>query len=142
MRLAYENDWIKAREDVALRPDGRTTIHGVVDAGECVGVLPFTSGGESLEQAVQRELAEDAGREAGSLVELCDFHPSKSIMRETAHLYRTGGLRQAPRPPDATAFIERCEFPFAEVLRMVERAEIKDSMGVIAILHAVRLSPS
>ena len=165
-RPIYENDWIKVREDIALMPDGRSTIYGVVDAGECVGVLPFVDAdtvlmvgqyryvaqgfyweiptgkqhpGESLEQAAQRELAEEAGREAGSLVKLCDIHTSKSIMRETAHLYMARDLRPASRPSDATEFIERREFPFAEVLRMVERAEIKDAMTAIAVLHAARL---
>ena len=165
-RPIYENRWMKVREDIALMPDGRTTIYGVVEAGECVGVLPFVDAdtvllvgqyryvaqgfywemptgsqhaGESLEQAAQRELAEEAGREADSLVKLCDFHTSKSILRETAHLYVARDLRPASRPPDATEFIERREFPFAEVLRMVERAEIKDSMTVVAVLHATRL---
>ena len=165
-RAIYENHWIKVREDIALMPDGRTTVYGVVDAGECVGVLPFVNAdtvlmvgqyryvaqgfyweiptgsqhpGESLEEAAQRELAEEAGREAGSLVKLCDLHTSKSIMRETAHLFLARDLRPASRPPDATEFIERREFPFAEVLRMVERSEIKDSMTAIAVLHAARL---
>ena len=26
-RPIYENDWIKVREDIALMPDGRTTIY-------------------------------------------------------------------------------------------------------------------
>jgi len=95
--------------------------------------------GESLEQAVQRELAEEAGREADSLIKLCDFHTSKSILRETAHLYLARDLRPVSRSPDPTEFIERREFPFADVVRMVERAEIKDSMSVIAVLHAARL---
>jgi len=165
-RPIYENPWIKVREDIALMPDGRTTVYGVVDAGECVGVVPFVDPDtvllvgqyryvaegfyweiptgkqhpdESLEQAAQRELAEEAGREAGSLVKLCDVHTSKSIMRETAHLYVARDLRPASRPADSTEFIERRLFPFAEVLRMVERAEIKDSMTVIAMLHAARL---
>jgi len=165
-RPIYENPWIKVREDIALMPDGRTTVYGVVDAGECVGVVPFVDPDtvllvgqyryvaegfyweiptgkqhpdESLEQAAQRELAEEAGREAGSLVKLCDVHTSKSIMRETAHLYVARDLRPASRLADSTEFIERRLFPFAEVLRMVERAEIKDSMTVIAMLHAARL---
>ena len=165
-RPVYENRWIKVREDMALLPDGRTTIYGVVDAGDCVGILPFVDAdtvllvgqyryvaqgfyweiptgaqhaGENLEQAAQRELAEEAGREADQLVKLCDFHTSKIIMRETAYLYLARDLRPASQQPDATEFIERREFLFAEVVRMVERAEIKDAMSVIAVLHAARL---
>ncbi len=123
-RPVYDNRWIRVREDVALMPDGRSTIYGVVECSECVGVLPFvdadtvllvgqyryvaqgfywempTGGmhsGESPEEAAQRELAEEAGREAGSLVKICDFHTSKSILRETAHLYLAYHLRPSPR---------------------------------------------
>jgi ADP-ribose pyrophosphatase len=165
-RPVYENRWIRVREDVALLPDGGTTLYGVVECAECVGVLPFvdpdtvllvgqyryvaqdfywempTGGmhpGESPEAAVQRELAEEAGREAGALVKVCDFHTSKSILRETAHLYIARDLRPATRLPDSTEFIERREFPFAEVLHMVDTGLIKDSMTVIAVLHAARL---
>ena len=115
-RPVYDNRWIRVREDVALMPDGRSTIYGVVECSECVGILPFvdadtvllvgqyryvaqgfywempTGGmhpGESPAEAAQRELAEEAGREAGSLVKICDFHTSKSILRETAHLFLT-----------------------------------------------------
>jgi len=165
-RPVYENRWIRVREDVARLPDGRTTIYGVVQCAECVGILPFvdadtvllvgqyryvfgeflwempTGGGhadESLEAAAQRELAEEAGYEAGRLTRICTFHTSKSILHEIAHLYVAEDLRPASRPADHTEFIERRAFPFAEVLRMVERGEIKDSMTIIAVLHAARL---
>ncbi len=165
-RPIYQNRWIKLREDIALLPDGGTTIYGVVHCAEAVGVLPFldrdtvllvgqyryvardfywempTGGqhaGETLEQAAQRELAEEAGHEAGRLVKLCDFHTSKSILSEVAHLYLAEELRPASRPADHTEFIERRVFPWSEVLRMVEAGEIKDSMTVIAVLHAARL---
>jgi len=165
-RPIYENRWITVHEDIAELPDGSTTIYGVVQCAECVGILPFVDrdtvllvgqyryvardfywemptggqhGGETLEEAAQRELGEEAGYEAGRLVKLCDFHTSKSILREVAHLYLAEDLRPATRPPDRTEFIERRTFPFREVLEMVERGEIKDSMTVIAVLHAARL---
>ena len=164
-RAVYENRWIKVREDIAELPNGRTTVYGVVQCAECVGVLPLLEGdavllvgqyryvagdfyweiptggqhaGETLEEAAQRELAEEAGLAAGRLTKLCDFHTSKSILREVAHLYLAEDLRPASRPPDHTEFIERRAFPFDEALRMVERGEIKDSMSVIAVLHAAR----
>jgi len=145
-RPVYENPWIKVREDEALLPDGRTTTYVLVGQYRYVAQgffweIPTGAQhvGETLEQAVQRELAEEAGREAGRLTKLCDFYTSKSILREVAHVYLAEDLRPASRPPDRTEFIERRTFPFAEVLRMVERSEIKDSLTVIALLHAARL---
>src|SRR5262249_62247000 len=103
-RPIYENKWIKVREDIAVLPNGQTTIYGVVECAEAVGVLPFldpdtvlmvgqyryvardfyweipTGGqhaGETLEEAVQRELAEEAGYEAGRRREIFDFHNSQ-----------------------------------------------------------------
>jgi ADP-ribose pyrophosphatase len=164
-RPVYANPWIRVREDTAELPDGRTTLYGVVECPPCVGVLPFldartvvlvgqwryvtrafqweipTGGmkpGESEEAAVQRELAEEAGYEAGRLTKLCRFDTSKSILDETAHIYLAEDLRSVPRTPDETEFIEVRAFPFDEVVRMVERSEIVDSMSVVAVLHAAR----
>jgi ADP-ribose pyrophosphatase len=164
-RPVYQNRWISVREDQVEMPDGRTTIYGVVTCAGCVGVLPFidpdrvvlvgqyryvfggfywempTGGmkaGESEEAAVQRELAEEAGYEAERLVKLCAYHTSKSVVDETANIYLAEGLRPITRPADPTEFIEVRAFPFDEVVRMVERDEIKDSMTIIAVLHAAR----
>lgn len=165
-RQAYVNPWIRVREDMAETPDGRTTLYGVVECKPCVGVLPFldastvvlvgqyryvardfyweipTGGmleGEREEAAAQRELAEEAGYEAGRLVPLGSFHTSKSILHEVAHLFLAEDLRPSSRAPDPTEFIERRAFPFAEALAMVERGEIKDAMTMVALLRAARL---
>jgi 8-oxo-dGTP pyrophosphatase MutT (NUDIX family) len=157
-RPVYDNPWISVREDTVELPDGRATLYGVVECSECVGILPFVDRdtvllvgqyryvagdffwemptgaqhrGEGPRQAAQRELGEEAGYEAGRLVDLGDFHTSKSILRED--------LRPATRPPDPTEFIERRAVPFAEVLAMVERGQIKDAMTIIAVLRAARL---
>jgi ADP-ribose pyrophosphatase len=164
-RPVYANPWIRVREDIAELPDGRTTLYGVVECAPAVGVLPFldertvvlvgqwryvsrafrweiptgaVKPGESEETAVQRELAEEAGYAADRLVKLCTFDTSKSILDETAHLYAAEGLRVVPRTPDETEFIEVRTFPFAEVVRMVERSEIVDAMTALAVLHAGR----
>ena len=165
-REIYTNPWMRLREDIAEMPDGRTTLYGVVECQPAIGVLPFlddgsvvlvgqyryvardfyweipTGGmrtGESEEAAAQRELAEEAGYEAARLVKLCTIHTSKSIMDETAHLYRADGLRPALSDGDDTEFIEVKAFPFDEVVRMVETSEIRDAMTVVAVLHAARL---
>ena len=165
-RMVYENPWMRLREDIAELPDGRTTIYGVVVFGDCVGVLPFvdqdhvllvrqyryvqgethrwempTGGvkeGETLEQAAQRELAEEAGYRAGRLVHISSYYTSKCICDETAHLYIGEDLRPAQAPPDDTEFLERRIFQYDEALRMALEGEIMDSMSVMALLLAAR----
>ncbi len=164
-RVVYQNRWIRVREDVAELPDGRTTIYGVVECPLAIGVLPMLDDstvvlvgqyryvarrflweiptgaakpGENEESAVRRELAEEAGYAAGRLTRLCEFDTSKSIMDETAVVYLAEDLEPVDRTPDDTEFIEVRSFPFDEVLRMIERGDIRDAMTVIAVLHAAR----
>jgi ADP-ribose diphosphatase len=166
-REVYKNKWMRLREDVAELPNGHTTIYGVCEFGECVGVLPFVddrrvllvrqfryvhqenhrwempTGGirldEPPEQAAQRELMEEAGYRAEQLLWVSSYHTSKSICHETAHLYLGRSLIPAPEQPDETEFFERAIFPFDKVVHMVEMSDIRDSMTVIAVLHAARL---
>ena len=153
------------REDRIIRPDGAEGIYGVVHFKHvAVGVLPVehdevylvgqyryvarafswempTGGiraGEREEDAVQRELAEEAGYAAGRLVKLCAFHSSKSVVDETAHIYLAEALTPVARDGDDTEFIEVRAFDFDEVVRMVDASEIRDAMTVIAVLHAAR----
>jgi ADP-ribose pyrophosphatase len=164
-RPVYRNPWIRVEEDQVELPDGRTTIYGVVRCSPCVGVLPFLNpetvilirqyryvargvfwemptGGvrasESVEAAAQRELAEEIGYVAGYLTPLVSYHTSKMVVDETAYLFCGEGLSPAPTPPDDTEFIAVEAVPFRTALEMVETGEIKDSMTVIAVLHAAR----
>ena len=165
-RSIYTNTWISLREDLVELPNKRTTIYGVVSCGQCVGILPFvdpdtvllirqyryvarrvtwempTGGvhaGESLDQAVQRELAEEAGYRAGRLVPVSTFHTSKSVVDETAHLFLAEELLKVETVRDATEFIEVRPFPFRQVLEMVLSGEIVDGMTIISVLLAARL---
>ena len=166
-RAVYANKWTRLREDIAELPDGRTTIYGVVTFGPCVGVLPFldadhvlmvrqyryvqrehhrwempTGGvhpGEDPLSAAQRELQEEVGYFAGRLEWVSSYYTSKSVCDETAHLYLGYDLVPAALPPDETEFLEIAALPFREVLDLVLRSEIRDSMTVIAVLHAARL---
>jgi ADP-ribose pyrophosphatase len=166
-RQVDANKWTSVREDIAELPDGRTTIYGVVTFGACVGVLPFldadhvlmvrqyryvqsenqrwempTGGvhpGEDPQIAAQRELREEVGYLAGRLEWVSTYYTSKSVCDETAYLYLGYDLMPAALPPDETEFLEIATLPFAEVLDLVLRGEIRDSMTVIAVLHAARL---
>jgi ADP-ribose pyrophosphatase len=95
--------------------------------------------GESIEDAARRELLEEGGLLAGKLTHLSTYHTSKSVVRETAHLFLAEGLTPAEtHERDETEFIATAWRPFEEVLRMVLAQEIMDSMTVIAVLIAAR----
>ena len=166
-REVYRNPWIHVREDIAELPDGRTTIYGVVTMSGAVGVLPFvdadhvmlvrqyryvfdelerwempTGGikpGEPPEDAAQRELQEEIGHTAARLEWVSTFYTSNSVCHEVAHLYLGYDLTQAALPQDDTEDFELAIFPFDQVLEMVYSSEIRDSLTVVAVLHAARL---
>jgi ADP-ribose pyrophosphatase len=165
-RPIYENPWTRVREDIAEMPNGKTTIYGVIESGECVGVLPFiddrhvvlvrqyryvfgendrwempTGGveaGENLLEAAHRELREEIGYDASQLKEMSTYYTSKSVMYEIAHLYIGSHLSQIEAIPDETEFLEIEIFSFDKVLEMVLQSEIRDSMTVLAVLYAAR----
>lgn len=166
-REVYKNPWTRVREDIAEMPNGKTTIYGVIECGHCVGVLPFidedhvvmvrqyryvfgedhrwempTGGvkaGESLEQAARRECQEEIGYDVADLEKVSTYFTSKSIVQEIGHLYLGYGLTTVKAVPDETEFLDVAIFPFDQVHQMVVESEIRDSMTVIAVLHAARL---
>lgn len=166
-RVVYQNPWTIVREDIAEMPNGKSTIYGVVQCAQCVGVLPFvdddhvlmvrqyryvfgedhrwempTGGvkaGEPLLATARRELQEEAGCDAKDLQHINTYFTSKSIMHEIAHLYVSRDLIRVQANPDENEFLEVAEFPFQQVLQMVLESEIRDSMTVIAVLLADRL---
>jgi ADP-ribose pyrophosphatase len=166
-REVYKNPWTRVREDIAELPNGKTTIYGVIECGQCVGVLPFvddkhvlmvrqyryvfgedhrwempTGGvhpGESLEAAARRECREEIGYNVADLEHVSTYFTSKSIVQEIAHLYIGRLSMQVQAVPDDTEFLEVAVFPFDRVYQLVVDSEIRDSMTVIAVLHAARL---
>lgn len=165
-RPIYSNRWLSLKEDQVVLPNGVRSIYGVVSCGNCVGVLPFidpktvllikqyryvakrvtwempTGGvhpGESIEEAAQRELAEEVGYRAGRLKWVSTYHTSKSVMDETAHLFIGEDLAELKLDSDETEFIEVQPFAVEKVVQMVLAGEILDSMTVIAVLHAARM---
>jgi ADP-ribose pyrophosphatase len=82
---------------------------------------------------------EEAGYRAGELVWVSSYHTSKSVCVETAHLYVGRDLLAEEAMPDDTEFFEHAVMPFDEVLQLVNDSEIRDSMTVIAVLHAAQL---
>jgi nudix-type nucleoside diphosphatase (YffH/AdpP family) len=163
-RDVYHNKWITVTEDIAELPNGHQTAYTICKMGIAVGVLPFldentvvlirqyryaqqenfrweiptggTNENESLEDAAQRELAEEAGYKAGRLQKISTLYTSKAICQETAHLFLGYDLTEQQLPQDDTEELEVKTFAFDEALRMVKDSEIRDAMSMTAILYA------
>ncbi|MEU6642042.1 NUDIX hydrolase [Saccharomonospora sp. NPDC046836] len=160
-REVYRNDWMTVREDAIRRPDGSAGIYGVVDKPHYALVIPLdgdrltlveqfryplgmrrwefpqgTAPGQARldpRELARRELREETGLVAGSLVELgvLDVAAGMSSQRGTAYLateLRAGVPDREHEEQDMrTGWFTRGEFD-----KMVRSGEITDAQSLAA----------
>jgi ADP-ribose pyrophosphatase len=169
-RLAYENPWIEVHHDQVTRPDGQPGIYGVVhfrgravaivaiddaDRVVLVGQFRYTMGhysweipeggvplGEDPLEGARRELREETGLEASTWREIGGLEISNSISDEVGFMYLATGLTEGPAEPDPTEDLRVRRVPFAEVMAMIDRAEIPDALTQLALERVARLRGS
>ena len=151
----YEND-------VRL-PDGRTVRQTRIDHKPTITVVPvdqeghlillrqFRSAlnqnlieipagsmdpGESVEDCVQRELAEEAGFQAGRLVKLFEGYLVPGYCNEYMYFYLATDLFAKSLPQDEDEVIETLLVTMDEALRMIENGEIIDAKTALGIVLA------
>ena len=165
-RNIYDNRWIQVTHHDVLTPAGDPGVYGTVHFKHwAVGVVPIDSdlntylvgqyrfpldryswevpeGGGSLdgdpEEAARRELREETGLEAGSLLRLLEADLSNSVTDERATVFLAWDLAQGAAAPDPTERLEVRRLPLTEAFRMVASGEIRDGLSVIS-LQAVQL---
>ena len=165
-RTAYENAWIRVREDAVIRPDGGAGIYGVVevrspavfvvpvtDAGEVVMVTVdrYTLGTPSLEVpaggsdggdllvAARRELREETGLTASSWLDLGAVHSLNGVAYAPGRVFLATGLRAAgsARTEQAAEGITDCRpVPFDELSVLIADGTITDNETLGALLKA------
>ena len=163
-RIAYENAWIRVREDQVIRPDGKPGIYGVVETRIATGIVALDEAdniylvgqfryatneysweiieggsdrGESAEQAASRELREEAGLIAADWRQLGgEVHLTNCHSSEVGVLFLARQLTHTQSEPEGTEELEIKKIPFAEAQRMIETGEIKDAMTIIGISRA------
>jgi len=163
----YKGRILNLRRDTVRLPDGREAKREVVEHLGGVGVLPLTDDGriilvrqhrypygenileipagkmdregeDPLECGV-RELREETGCTADSIVSLGCVYPSPGFLDEVVHIFLARGLKAGEARPDDGEFLKVEILPAAQVVDMIMSNEIRDAKTVAAVLKTVRL---
>lgn len=97
--------------------------------------------GEAPDVCARRELREEAGVTAGSIVHLATITTSPGFTDERVHLYAATELEFGAAEPERHEFIEPETVDFASALEMVADGRIEDAKTVASLLLAARWMP-
>ncbi len=153
------------RVDDALLPNGKPCKREVCEHVGGVGVLPIDEnrmvtlvrqyrypyetttleipagkmdqGPENVENCGRRELSEETGLVAGTMIPMGEIWPSPGFMDERLHLFCAKELTQGEVHPDEDEFVEIVRMPFEELCQRIASGEIHDAKTVAAIGKAL-----
>ena len=166
-RVAYENAWIRVREDQVIRPDGEPGIYGVIEIRPSVGVVAIDNServilvgqwrysvnryswevprggshpGESdMLEVAKRELAEEAGVLAENWQVLGPVDVCNGVADDVQTLFLATKLRQTERRLDPEEEIQVEWRPFKEAIGMVMDGRITEVCSIAALLKVAML---
>lgn len=92
--------------------------------------------GEPPLLTAQRELREEAGREAGQWDSLGSILSSPGVFAETIHLYCARGLKTVPQELEHYEVIEVHWLPLEQAVQRALAGELNDAKTVIGLLRA------
>lgn len=167
-RVAYQNEWLRLREDAVIRPDGREGIYSVVELRPSVGIVAMNAAREivlvgqwryplarysweiprggsmegetDLRAVAERELREEAGVVAGDWRPLGSVDVNNGITSDVQHLFLATGIECRENQPEPVEEIATRWVDFDAAVEMIEAGEITEVCSVAAILRVARLS--
>jgi 8-oxo-dGTP pyrophosphatase MutT (NUDIX family) len=163
-RPAFENAWFSVVEHDVTHPDGNPGTYAVIRIRRvAVGVLPIDAAGhvhlvgqwrfplkryswempeggaepgEAAEECARRELAEETGLRAATLMPILQMDLSNSLSDEQAVIFLGLDLTPGEAAPDGTERLQVLRAPFREALARAVDGSISDAMTVAALLRA------
>jgi ADP-ribose pyrophosphatase len=161
--IVFRGQLLRIRVDTVALPNGQVANREIVEHPGAVAVVARTEDGQvllvrqfryavndfSLElpagcldvpgedetTAIVRELSEETGYAARSMIYLGCIHSSPGFSSERTHIFATEGLAAARTAhPAEDEFLDLVQVPFEEALAMIKRGEIKDAKTIAGLL--------
>lgn len=123
----------EADPDILLIRQYRYAAGGVI--WEVPAGMPDRAG-EPWEEVARRELEEETGWRAGTLVPLTRIFTTPGFTDEVIRLWLASDLQPGTRQLDHDEFMEVVRLPFSRALKMVRDGEITDCKSVATLLYA------
>jgi 8-oxo-dGTP pyrophosphatase MutT (NUDIX family) len=158
-RIAYQNPWMRIREDTVIRPDGSEGIYGVMESKDSVVVivvndkgeigfnyifrypsqawkweLPGGGGdGQDVIEASKRELMEEAGIEAADWHVLGSTRVCNGFMTERQANVLAQGLSYHKATDTEEGIAKFVFFSLEKINEMIAVGEIDDGQSIAAL---------
>jgi ADP-ribose pyrophosphatase len=99
--------------------------------------------GERPEEGAARELEEELGLIAGTLVKLSEFFVSPGFCEEKMWVYLATELTETKQQLEDDEILDVVRIPFAQAMEMITDGQIEDAKTIIGLmLAAPRIGPS
>ena len=151
------------RRDYLQTPDGRETKFDIVEHGGSVIIIPINKkgdllfvrqyrhaagrdllelpagtrdGDEPFEECAAREIREETGMEAGSLVKVGSFFLAPGYSTEFMEVFLASDLKENPLEADDDEFLQLEEIPIRKAFEMAEQGDMPDAKTLAALFLA------
>jgi len=93
------------------------------------------------QDAAAREIREEIGLAAKSLIEIGSFYLAPGYSTELMHVFLATGLTHDPLEPDADEYLSVEKIPLEAALQLAESGQIKDAKSLAALFLAKPFLP-
>lgn len=163
--IAYKGGHVQVREDRIIEPAGHECLREIVvhPGAVCIVARPspeqvilirqyrHATGGELLEipagtlhngedprECAIRELEEEAGYLASTMVERARFWTTPGFTTEFMYLYEASELKKTQINPDDDEVIEVDIVGCSEALQMIQDGRIQDAKSILGLLRVLK----